>query len=139
MSAEGQGPTPGEYIRHHLVHMTNKKQESIVDFSVINIDSVIVTVVLGTMCTRFLPFLVFPESKQPPRIIEYFGQVLPYAMTGLLVVYALRNTPILTGSHGLPELIACTVIVLLHVWKRNMLLSIAGGTIVYMLLVQLVF
>ncbi len=61
----------------------------------------IVTVVLGTMCTRFLPFLVFPESKQPPRIIEYFGQVLPYAMTGLLVVYALRNTPILTGSHGL--------------------------------------
>ena len=88
----------------------------------------IVTVVLGTMCTRFLPFLVFPESKQPPRIIEYFGQVLPYAMTGLLVVYALRNTPILTGSHGLPELIACTVIVLLHVWKRNMLLSIAGGT-----------
>ena len=54
----------------------------------------IVTVVLGTMCTRFLPFLVFPESKQPPRIIEYFGQVLPYAMTGLLVVYALRNTPI---------------------------------------------
>ena len=59
----------------------------------------IVTVVLGTMCTRFLPFLVFPESKQPPRIIEYFGQVLPYAMTGLLVVYALRNTPILTGSH----------------------------------------
>lgn len=99
----------------------------------------IVTVVLGTMCTRFLPFLVFPESKQPPRIIEYFGQVLPYAMTGLLVVYALRNTPILTGSHGLPELIACTVIVLLHVWKRSMLLSIAGGTIVYMLLVQLVF
>ena len=90
----------------------------------------IVTVVLGTMCTRFLPFLVFPESKQPPRIIEYFGQVLPYAMTGLLVVYALRNTPILTGSHGLPELIACTVIVLLHVWKRNRLLSIAGGTIV---------
>ena len=99
----------------------------------------IVTVVLGTMCTRFLPFLVFPESKQPPRIIEYFGRVLPYAMTGLLVVYALRNTPILTGSHGLPELIACAVIVLLHVWKRNMLLSIAGGTIVYMLLVQLVF
>lgn len=79
----------------------------------------IVTVVLGTMCTRFLPFLVFPESKQPPRIIEYFGQVLPYAMTGLLVVYALRNTPILTGSHGLPELIACTVIVLLHVWKTQ--------------------
>ena len=95
--------------------------------------------VLGTIITRFLPFVVFPESKQPPRIIEYFGQVLPYAMTGLLVVYALRNTPILTGSHGLPELIACTVIVLLHVWKRNMLLSIAGGIVVYMAVLQLVF
>ena len=55
-------------------------------------------------------FLVFPESKQPPKLVEYFGKVLPYAMTGLLVVYALRNTPILTGSHGIPELIACAVI-----------------------------
>jgi len=82
---------------------------------------------------------VFPESKQPPKLVEYFGKVLPYAMTGLLVVYALRNTPILTGSHGIPELIACAVITLLHLWKRNMLLSTAGGTAVYMLLIQLVF
>ncbi|PJM79394.1 branched-chain amino acid transporter permease [Bifidobacterium scaligerum] len=99
----------------------------------------IVAVVIGTMLTRFLPFIVFPESKQPPRIVEYLGAVLPYAMTGLLVVYALRNTPITTGSHGVPELAACAVLVALHCWKRNMLLSIAGGTIVYMLLVQLVF
>ncbi|NMM97284.1 branched-chain amino acid transporter permease [Bifidobacterium olomucense] len=99
----------------------------------------IVAVVIGTMLTRFLPFIVFPESKQPPRIVEYLGAVLPYAMTGLLVVYALRNTPITTGSHGVPELAACVVLVALHYWKRNMLLSIAGGTIVYMLLVQLVF
>ncbi|PWG66554.1 branched-chain amino acid transporter permease [Bifidobacterium callitrichidarum] len=99
----------------------------------------VVAVVIGTMLTRFLPFIVFPESKQPPRLVEYLGSVLPYAMTGLLVVYSLRNTPILTGSHGVPELIACATIVLLHYWKRNMLLSIAGGTIVYMLLVQLVF
>ena len=84
-------------------------------------------------------FLVFPESRQPPKLVEYFGKVLPYAMTGLLVVYALRNTPILTGSHGIPELIACAVITLLHLWKRNMLLSTAGGTAVYMLLIQLVF
>lgn len=94
---------------------------------------------LGTLCTRFVPFLLFPESKQPPRIIEYFGKVLPFAMTGLLVVYSLRGTTVLTGSHGLPELIACLVIVGLHVWRRNMLLSIAGGTLTYMLLVQLVF
>ncbi|TPF86415.1 branched-chain amino acid permease [Bifidobacterium sp. UTCIF-37] len=99
----------------------------------------ILAVVAGTMLTRFVPFLVFPESKRPPRIIEYFGRVLPYAMTGLLVVYALRDTPITTGDHGLPELIACTAIVALHLWRRNMLVSIAGGTIVYMLLVQLVF
>lgn len=99
----------------------------------------VAVVAAGTMLTRFLPFLVFPESKQPPRLIEYFGKVLPYAMTGLLVVYSLRNTPILTGSHGVPELIACLVIVALHLWRRSMLLSIAGGTIVYMLLVQLVF
>ncbi|MBT1163378.1 branched-chain amino acid transporter permease [Bifidobacterium felsineum] len=99
----------------------------------------VAVVAFGTILTRFLPFLVFPESKEPPRVIEYLGAVLPYAMTGLLVVYALRNTPILTGSHGIPELIACVVIVLLHWWKRNMLLSIAAGTIVYMLLVQLVF
>lgn len=99
----------------------------------------IVAVAAGTMLTRFLPFIVFPESKEPPRFISYLGAVLPYAMTGLLVVYALRNTPILTGSHGIPELIACAVIVVLHYWKRNMLLSIASGTIVYMLLVQLVF
>lgn len=99
----------------------------------------IAVVALGTLCTRFLPSLVFPESKQPPKLIEYFGKVLLYAMTGLLVVYALRNTPILTGSHGIPELIACAVITLLHLWKRNMLLSTAGGTAVYMLLIQLVF
>ncbi|MBT1171847.1 branched-chain amino acid transporter permease [Bifidobacterium sp. MA2] len=99
----------------------------------------VAAVAIGTMLTRFLPFLVFPESKRPPRIVEYFGRVLPYAMTGLLVVYALRDTPITTGSHGAPELIACLVIVALHLWRRSMLLSIAGGTIVYMLLIQLVF
>lgn len=99
----------------------------------------IVAVVAGTMLTRFLPFLVFPESKRPPRVVEYFGRVLPYAMTGLLVVYALRNTPVTSGSHGIPELISCLVIVALHWWRRSMLLSIAGGTVVYMLLIQFVF
>ena len=83
-------------------------------------------------------FWCSPNPSNPPKLVEYFGKVLPYAMTGLLVVYALRNTPILTGSHGIPELIACAVITLLHLWKRNMLLSTAGGTAVYMLLIQLV-
>ncbi|OXN00992.1 branched-chain amino acid transporter permease [Bifidobacterium vansinderenii] len=99
----------------------------------------IAVVVIGTMITRFLPFIVFPESKQPPRFIDYLGRVLPFAMTGLLVVYSLKDVTPMSGSHGIPELIAMAVIVALHAWKRNMLLSIAGGTILYMVLVQLVF
>lgn len=99
----------------------------------------IAVVALGTMITRFLPFIVFPESKQPPRFIGYLGRVLPFAMTGLLVVYSLKDVSPMTGNHGIPELIAMAVIVALHAWKRNMLLSIAGGTILYMVLVQLVF
>lgn len=99
----------------------------------------IAVVALGTMITRFLPFIVFPESKQPPRFIDYLGRVLPFAMTGLLVVYSLKDVSPMTGNHGIPELIAMAVIVALHAWKRNMLLSIAGGTILYMVLVQLVF
>ena len=96
-------------------------------------------VFFGVATTARIRLLVFPESRQPPKLVEYFGKALPYAMTGLLVVYALRNTPILTGSHGIPELIACAVITLLHLWKRNILLSTAGVTAVYMLLIQLVF
>lgn len=99
----------------------------------------IAVVALGTMVTRFLPFLVFPESKKPPRLIDYLGKVLPFAMTGLLVVYSLKDVSFTSGSHGIPEAIAMAAIVALHLWRRNMLLSIAGGTVLYMLLVQLVF
>ncbi|MEI3463881.1 MAG: branched-chain amino acid transporter permease [Bifidobacterium angulatum] len=99
----------------------------------------ILMAVLGTVITRFLPFIVFPESKRPPRVVEYLGKVLPYAMGGLLVVYSLKNVTPFSGTHGIPEAVAIAVIVALHVWKRNMLLSIAGGTAVYMLLVQVVF
>lgn len=96
-------------------------------------------VFLGTVLTRFLPFLVFPAGKPTPRYIQYLGTVLPSAVFGLLVVYCLKNVDIFTGSHGLPELIAIAVVVVLHLWKRQMLLSIAGGTVCYMLLVQTVF
>lgn len=99
----------------------------------------ILMAVFGTVITRFLPFIVFPESKRPPRVVEYLGKVLPYAMGGLLVVYSLKNVTPFSGTHGIPEAVAIAVIVALHVWKRNMLLSIAGGTAVYMLLVQVVF
>ena len=95
--------------------------------------------VLGTMLTRFLPFLIFSSKKPTPKYIVYLGKALPCAVFGMLVVYCLKNVSILTGTHGLPELLAIAVTAGLHLWKKNMLLSIAGGTIVYMLLVQLVF
>lgn len=99
----------------------------------------IAMVVLGTLLTRFLPFFVFPAGKPTPRYVQYLGRVLPPAVFGLLVVYCLRNVDLFAGSHGLPEAIAIAVVAALHLWKRQMLLSIAGGTLCYMLLVQLVF
>lgn len=98
----------------------------------------ILMVVLGTMITRFLPFLIFPAGKPTPKYIQYLGKVLPSAVFGLLVIYCLKNVSILTGSHGIPEFIAIVLVIILHYWKRQMLLSIAGGTICYMLLVQLI-
>ncbi|WP_410983421.1 branched-chain amino acid transporter permease [Bacillus cereus] len=100
---------------------------------------IIAMVVLGTMLTRFLPFVVFPSGKPTPQYIQYLGRVLPSAVIGLLVIYCFKDVNLLSGSHGVPELIAVTVVVLLHFWKRQMLLSIAGGTIIYMVLVQLGF
>ena len=99
----------------------------------------IAMVVLATMLTRFLPFIVFPSGKPTPKYIQYLGKVLPAAVFGLLVIYCLKNVDAMTGSHGLPELISIAVVIGLHLWKRNMLISIAGGTVCYMLLVQLVF
>ncbi|MDE6685793.1 MAG: branched-chain amino acid transporter permease [Lachnospiraceae bacterium] len=93
----------------------------------------------ATMMTRFLPFLIFREGKPTPKYIQYLGKALPAAIFGMLVVYCLKNVDILGGSHGLPELIAIIVTVALHLWKRQMLISIAGGTVCYMMLVQLAF
>ena len=95
--------------------------------------------VLGTMATRFLPFIVFSGNKPTPKFISYLGKALPAAIFGMLVVYCLKNVNLLAFSFGLPELIAIVFVVVLHLWKRQMLLSIAGGTVLYMLLVQLVF
>ena len=96
-------------------------------------------VVLGTLITRFLPFILFPAGKPTPKYIQYLGRFLPAAVFGLLVIYCLKDVSIFSGSHGIPEAISIIVVVLLHLWKRQMLLSIAAGTISYMLLVQLVF
>ena len=93
--------------------------------------------VLGTMTTRFLPFIIFRESKETPEFIQYIGRFLPSAVFGMLVVYCLRNVDVLQGSHGIPEAISIFVTGGLHIWKRQMMLSIAGGTICYMLLIHL--
>lgn len=99
----------------------------------------IAMVILGTALTRFLPFLLFPSGKPTPKYIQYLGKVLPSAVFGLLIIYCLKNVSLLTGSHGIPELISILLVIALHLWKRQMLLSIAGGTICYMLLVQFLF
>lgn len=95
--------------------------------------------VLGTMLTRFLPFLVFRASKPTPKYIVYLGKVLPGAIFAMLVVYCLRNGSLTQYSYGLPEALGIAVTAGLHLWKRQMLLSVAGGTICYMLLLQFVF
>lgn len=96
-------------------------------------------VVLGTMFTRFAPFIVFSAKRETPSYIKYLGKVLTGAALGLLVVYCLKDVKLLSGTHGLPEFIALAATAALHIWRRNMLASIAVGTAVYMLLVNFVF
>ena len=94
--------------------------------------------VLGTMLTRFLPFIIFSENRETPAFIQYISKYLPSAVFGMLVIYCLKNVNILQGNHGLPEFISVAVTVLLHLWKRQMLISIAAGTICYMLLLHFI-
>jgi len=100
--------------------------------------SIIAIVVVGTMLTRFLPFIIFSADKPTPSYIQYLGKVLPPAVFGLLVIYSLREVNLFIGNHGIPELISVALIIILHYWKRSMVLSIAGGTIFYMMFVQFV-
>ena len=97
----------------------------------------IAVMAIVTMLLRFLPFIIF--TKNTPEYISYLGKVLPAALIGMLVIYCLKDVSVVAAPHGLPELIAALAVVGLQVWKRNSLLSIFAGTVVYMLLVQLVF
>ena len=95
---------------------------------------------VATMLTRFLPFLIFSsKDQQPPEVVRYLGRVLPAAIFGMLIIYCLKGVSVFTGSHGIPEAIAISVTIALHKWKHETLVSIAGGTLCYVLLVQLVF
>ena len=99
----------------------------------------LVVIVVMTAATRFLPFLIFNEKRKTPPLVEYLGKVLPCAIMGMLVVYCLKDVSWTSAPFGLPELIGIAIVALLHIWKRNSLLSIGVGTVCYMLLVQLVF
>lgn len=101
--------------------------------------ALIAVIALVTAGLRFLPFLIFGENRKTPPLITYLGQVLPYAIMGMLVVYCLKDMTLTAAPFGIPEVIGCAVVALLHVWKRNTLLSIGTGTVCYMLLVQFVF
>lgn len=99
----------------------------------------IAAVVAGTMLTRFLPFVLFPAGKPAPKYIKYLGKFLPAAVFGMLMIYCLKDVSVFEGSRGIPELISIGIVVALHLWKKQMLLSIAAGTVCYMLLIQFVF
>ena len=101
--------------------------------------ALVAVIALVTAALRFLPFWIFGENRKTPSLLAYLGQVLPYAIMGMLVVYCLKDVSPAAAPYGLPQLISCAVVAGLHVWKRNTLLSIAGGTACYMLLIQFVF
>ena len=95
-------------------------------------------IALVTVLLRFLPFWVF-RNRETPLFISYLGKVLPYAIMGMLVIYCLKGISFVGSPYGIPELVSCIIVVLLHIWRRNTLLSILSGTVTYMLLIQLVF
>ena len=100
---------------------------------------IIFAVAVTTFSTRVVPFLIFPKGKEIPKVVQYLGKVLTPAVIGMLVVYCLKTTPVMEAPHGIPEAIAVLVTAGLHVWRRNNLLSIGAGTILYMVLIQVVF
>ena len=100
---------------------------------------IILLVAITTLATRAIPFILFPNGKKIPKAVQYLGKVLPPAVIGMLVVYCFKGVEIMNSPFGLPELIAGLAVVVLHIWKRNNLLSIGIGTILYMVLVQYVF
>lgn len=99
----------------------------------------IAVIALVTAMLRFLPFILFDGKRKTPKRIEKLGKILPYAIMGMLVVYCLKDISFISISTCLPQLIACVIVGILYVWKRNTLISIISGTVCYMLLAQLVF
>lgn len=100
---------------------------------------IVAVMAVFTALTRFLPFLAFPEGRKRPKVITYLGTVLPYALIGMLVVYCFKSVSVFAYPYCIPELLAVVLVTVLHLWKRNTLISVFGGVIFYMVLVQCVF
>lgn len=100
---------------------------------------IIAVLAVVTAALRFFPFLCFPSGRPIPKALAYLGNVLPGAIMGMLMVYCFKSTPVLSYPHALPEIITTVVIVGTYLWKRNTLVSIGLGTVLYMLLVQFIF
>lgn len=100
---------------------------------------IILIVAVITISLRFIPFIIFNGKKDSPKIITYLSNILPFAIMGMLVVYCLKDINVINFPFGFPELIASFIVVFLHIWKRNTLLSILLGTISYMILIQFIF
>lgn len=96
----------------------------------------IIILAVITFMTRALPFLIFPAGKPTPKYIQYLGKALPLAVFGMLVVYCLKDVQWLDGSHGIPEILGIAAVVLMHLWRRQLFLSMAVGTAVYMILIR---
>lgn len=99
----------------------------------------IIVIALATLLTRALPFIIFNDSANRENLIDYLGQVLPYSIMAMLVIYCLKDIDFNASSHSLPEIIAVTITVCIHLWKNNTLLSIITGTISYMICIQIIF
>jgi len=104
----------------------------------LQISVTIIVIAIGTLITRFLPFIVFQKSDKLPKFINYLAAVLPYAVIGILVIYCLKDIDYTNISTVLSTAVSLVFIALLHTWKRNVLLSILGGTLCYMILLQIV-
>ena len=99
----------------------------------------ILVMAVVTFATRAIPFLLFDNGGEPPKLVVYLGKVLPPAIIAMLIIYCLREVSLLNAPYGIPQLVSVLAVIVLHLWKRNNLLSIFGGTVLYMVLIQNVF
>ncbi len=100
---------------------------------------IIFVVAVCTVLTRALPFMLLGGRKEVPKVVKYLGKVLPPAIMVILVVYCIKGISLFQGNHGLPEILAIAIVALLHIWKKNTLISIGVGTLSYMIFVQFIF